>query len=389
MVFVLNDHMDYPPTNANIKISYITKEFQRRGRAVSWVFFGHEAGEWSEDGIDFVGIPRPEASRLRMVRMLRSTLAYCRRSKTSVVYIDDWLFLRHDPRFQLRFQQGLKALRIGCVFDQRDPYIDFQVTEGQLKVDTPEYRDLIRLYQQIARYTDLTIFPSEAYRQEMRKRELTSQNDLGAVRGVDTDLFYDSGEGEKVRKELGIGGKFVIGWFGMMLPLRRIEEVLVPMIRRARREMPDVHFLIGGRGVLETSFSRLKEEDASNITTLGFLPYGRLPACISACDLVLSPVDPRHTLVENAASHKILEAIAVGRPVIATTTRVKEMDYKGIQGIVWTGTELEDFMKAVADVRKDYPRFRREAEEQARDFELFSTKATIARIVDEIERVCK
>ena len=95
--------------------------------------------------------------------------------------------------------------------------------------------------------TDLAIFPSKAYADEMLKKRIPAKRLLGAVRGVDRRLFNPQVDGRGVRSSLGLEDKFVIDWFGLMLPFRQLEEAIVPLIENAGYFVPNVHFLIGER----------------------------------------------------------------------------------------------------------------------------------------------
>lgn len=382
--------MKYPADMGNAKVYYVSLELARRGRKATWALLGPDSDHWEKDGLEFAKVGRPGHRIIGPWLQLMRLLSYCRKSEASCVYVDDWLFLRFHPGQQLLFHVGLKALGIGCVFDQRDPFIDLEIAEGKLKEGSWEHRRLTLTYRLISKFTDLSIFPSEVYEEEMRNRRLSSRNSLGAIRGVDIQQFKDRGEGKMVHSQLGLKGKFVIGWFGMMLPFRLIEEVLIPLIENAGTKIPNAHFLIGGFGALQDRFLSLQERrpDAS-MTLLGYVPYQDLPKYLSACDVLLCPVNTDHRITLYSSPLKILESIAVGRPIIATSLKVRDRDYKGIKGVVWTDMTYENFLQSLDAVHGDYARYREEAQWQAENFESFSTVSTIAKIVTAIEEFCK
>jgi glycosyltransferase involved in cell wall biosynthesis len=281
-------------------------------------------------------------------------------------------------------------LGIGFVYDQRDPYIDFQIATGTLKEDSMEERKIIALHHLEAMWTDHSVFPSEVYHKDMVLRGLSARRGLGVVRGVDINAFNPDVQGEGIREALGIEHRFVVGWFGMMTSYRLIEEVLIPLIESVDVSAPDVHFIIGGSGELMQAFKSLKERRPDvRMTLLGHVPHQDLPRYLAACELLLCPLNTNNLFSSNASPLKILEALAVGRPVIATSVKVRYKDFSELRGIVWTGKTLPEFIGALTHVRERYPELRATAEAQARDFDRFSTKSNISKIVDGIESVCK
>ena len=390
VVFVFTAEMDYPPVSGNTKAHYVSLELARRGVKVIWARMGPETDHWEQDGREFAKVGRPGNRTTGPWLQLMRLLSFCRKSQASCVYLDDWLFLRFFPGQQLAFQIGLKVLGIGCVFDQRDPFIDIEVGLGNLQEGSWRHKQLILIYRLIAKFTDLTIFPSQVYEAEIRAQGLSSRRSLGVIRGVDPRQFRDREEKRAIRAQLGLDGKFVIGWFGMMLPIRLIDEVLIPLIENLGTKIPNAHFLIGGFGVLEDRFQSLKERrpDAM-MTLLGNVPYGELPKYLSACDVLLSPINTDHKITLYSSPIKILESVAVGRPIIASSIKVRESDYKDIKGIVWTGMSYDDFLDSLMAVHADYARYREEAERQAKHFEAFSITSTIAKIADGVEESCK
>ena len=236
------------------------------------------------------------------------------------------------------------------------------------------------------RLTDLAIFPSEIYANEFRRRGLPAKSSLGAIRGIDDQRFNPQVDGSKVRSNLGLQDKFVVGWFGMMLPYRQLEEVVIPLIERGRDFIPDVHFLIGGSGELRGAFSRLQDSGPDlGMTVLDSVPYARLPEHLAACDVLLCPLNTEHLLASLTSPLKILESLSVGRPIIATETKVSKGDYRDLVGVVWTGPDYASFREALIEVHRRYDFYRDLAFKQAQDFDRYALKSTISKIANAIE----
>jgi glycosyltransferase involved in cell wall biosynthesis len=357
---------------------------------VVWAGRSTSSDHWKRDGVEFVTIGkifRPLFSPwLQLIRLL----AFCHRTDASCVYLDDWMFLRESPVQRLFFQVGLRVLGIACICDQRDPYIDFEIAQGRLEEGSWKHMKLAFIHRLSLDFTDLSVFPSKVYMEEMRNRGHSARNSIGVIRGVDIEQFRDRGEGSTVRARLGLEGKFIVGWFGMMLPYRSIDGIVLPMIEKAASRIPEAHFIVGGFGPMLQDFKTFKEKHPeANMTLLGYVPYEDMAMYLSACDVLLCTLNTAYKFTTNTTPLKILESVAVGRPVIATSINARYYDYKDIRGVVWTGTTCEDFLKCLEAVHKDYAQYREEAERQAENFEDFSTQSRVKEIVDGIEKCCR
>jgi glycosyltransferase involved in cell wall biosynthesis len=384
--------MTYPAAMGNIKVELISKGLLRKGFKVTWAQMDQPQKSWEQDGFTFANVGGTGGLEghdfFNILKRILKLLAFCRKSKGDCIYLDDWMFLRENPGLRLIFHVLLRTIGIKTIFDQRDPYIDFNIAVGKIKEGSWEQRRLTIIYRLISRFTDLSIFPSKVYEEDMRSRGLSSKSSLGIFRGVDTSLFKDTGQGSEIREKLGIQEKFVVGWFGMMHGNRRIEEVIVPLIEGAATYIPNIHFLIGGKGELETKFIELESREPDlPMHNLGFVPYRQLPGCIAACDVLLCPLKTDDRFSRHASPLKILEALAIGRPVIATETEVSKKDFSGLRGVIWTGMEYDEFLKSLIAAHDGYEHFLEEARGQALNFQEFSSDAAINRIVCRIEDV--
>jgi glycosyltransferase involved in cell wall biosynthesis len=269
--------------------------------------------------------------------------------------------------------------------DERDPTVDFETATGELVVGSSKYEQTLRATRLSEGMSSLVLLTSKAYERLYVSEGFPRGKVMGAFRGVDTALFNPGVDPATVRRRLGLDGKFVIGWFGLMHSFRLIREVLIPMVQNIAKTMPDAHVLIGGEGPLLGEFQDLAKDSGLPLTVLGLVPYSELPSHVAACDVLLCPVNRGFRHTQNSAWLKIAEALAVGRPVIATRTRLSEFDFKELKGVLWVEPTLASFMDALKELREGYPRYLSLAQEQSRNFGDYSISHTISRIVDRIE----
>ncbi len=355
---------------------------------MTWLTINGSSDTPDVENMRFVSLnPRP--GRIGWYLRLFDMVRYCRREGADCVYADEWLFLRARPLQRLLVQIGLRIAGIKYVFDQRDPYIDHRIATRTLEEGSVEHLLLIAMYRLASRFTDLAIYPSEAYAKQSARTLGRARSTIGVIRGVDRRLFNPSADGRGVRSRLGLEGRFVVGWFGMMNPSRQIEEVLVPLIRDSKDFLPDVSFVIGGRGKLRPVLERLVAEvPEPNLMLLGYVDYAALPSHIAACDVILCPLNLEHSFSRMATPLKIVESLAVARPVVATETVARDEDYADLDGVVWTGPRYEDFRRALIMVHGQYELWRQKAARQAEDFMRYSKEHGISRIVDAIREAC-
>jgi glycosyltransferase involved in cell wall biosynthesis len=280
---------------------------------------------------------------------------------------------------------GLRIAGVKVVLDQRDPFIDFEIASGWISTGSTQLRRFQRRQLLLRQLSNLLILPSKAYADLLASEGIPREKLLGTFRGVDTDLFVANQDAGEVRAALKLSDKFVIGWFGLMHPYRLIREVMVPLIEDIYRVMPDAHFVIGGEGPLRDEFDRLVKKGDLPLSLVGMVAYSRLPAYISACNVLLCPVDDRLRFSNYSAWLKIAESLAVGRPIIASKTMITQTDFKNLKGVVWVPPTLEGFMNGLKEVHDRYPKYLSLAQEQANDFESYSTKRTLVTIANRLE----
>ena len=375
-----------------MKVFYVSKELVRRGASVSWLQFGSEDRRKRVEGIEFVSLRiQVLFGPIRHLSMIFAILLFCLSSGVNVVYIDEWLMFRSEVFWQLVLRIFLRIAGLRTVFDLRDPYVDYQIAYGKLRYGSFKHALLRIQYALIYRLTDLIVLPSEIYAESYVHEEgIPPAKVIGIPRGIDSDLFNPKVDSQIIKKRLDLYGKFVIGWFGMMHKYRMVDEVIIPVIRNVRSFIPNAYVLIGGKGELLRSFEDLKAQEPDfPFTILGLIPYSDLPSYIAACDVLLCPVNPSFRFTRNSVWLKILESLAVGRPIVATKTGLATGDFKDLKAIIWTAPNLQSFLEALKEVHENYSHYIALASAQALEFQNYATKLTISRLVDRIEQVAR
>jgi len=146
----------------------------------------------------------------------------------------------------------------------------------------------------------------------VREAGVPAERVLALSAGVDLERFHPGVSGKSVRDELGLDGPLV----GLVANVRgskghRYFLEGVPEILRVR---PDARFLIVGSGVgFEDVKRRIAEMRLDGaVRMLGF--RRDVPEILAALDVLALP-----SIKSEATSQVILQALAIGTPVIATT----------------------------------------------------------------------
>jgi len=131
--------------------------------------------------------------------------------------------------------------------------------------------------------------------------------------GVDPACFHPDIDGQQVRSRLGLDGKVVIGFTGILRPWHGI-DLLIQAFEEVADKRADLHLLIVGDGPIRSDLERMLTERrlSEKVTITGRQPHDEVKFFVAAMDIAVSP---RATFY--ASPMKILEYMAMGKAVIA------------------------------------------------------------------------
>jgi glycosyltransferase involved in cell wall biosynthesis len=145
--------------------------------------------------------------------------------------------------------------------------------------------------------------------------------------GVDTDRFAPVPDVAAVRRKLGIGPADPVVTIVAALRPEKNHELFLEMAASIHRELPAAHFLIIGDGPRRESLEQLAR-DLGIERSVHFLgSRDDVPSLLSATDVFAL------TSHNEANPVSILEAMSIGRPVVATDVgSIREALYEGVTG---------------------------------------------------------
>jgi glycosyltransferase involved in cell wall biosynthesis len=206
--------------------------------------------------------------------------------------------------------------------------------------------------------------------------------------GVDLTRFRAPTPDRALARSLDLQDKFVAGYLGTHGMAHPLETVLEAASRL--RHDPRVAFLLVGEGA--TREKLLGERDRlglSNVVMLGLQPRDRMTALWSLCDVALVPLR-RSPVLDTALPSKMLEAMAMGRPlIVAAEGEARALAEAAGAGLVVAPEDPQSLAEAVVRLAGD-PALARELGKRGRAWvEMNHDRHRLARtLLRAIERIC-
>ncbi len=171
---------------------------------------------------------------------------------------------------------------------------------------------------------------------------------------MNVELFSPQPYDEALARELGIGGRPVLGFIGSLYSFEGIPW-LVRAAARLHREGGQFDLLIAGHGEDEATVREAIAEtgSASYIHFLGKVPHDQVQRYYSLIDIM---VYPRHSirLTELVTPLKPLEAMAQKKAVLGSDVGgIRELIHDGVNGMTFKADDPDDFCRRAAQLLSD------------------------------------
>ena len=227
----------------------------------------------------------------------------------------DVLYATSPPLFVGGAALALSLLRhIPMVFEVRDLWPESAVALGELS-NQRFIHWATWLEERCYHHARCIVVVTEGIQKRLIERGLPAEKLTFIPNGANTDIFHPQPEaGQSLRRELGLGDRFLIIYAGIHGIAQGLETVLQAAQRLA--DVPYIHFLLVGDGPCKADLLRLKEKlELPNVTMLSAQPREAIPAYLSAADVALVPLR-RLDLFKSALPSKMFDAWACGCPII-------------------------------------------------------------------------
>lgn len=204
--------------------------------------------------------------------------------------------------------------RTPLVFEVRDIWPESAVILGELN-----NLRAIKLAEQIEQWcyrrARRIVVVTDGIRQRLLARGLPASKLKLIMNGANVSQFQpDSEAAAKLRRELGLEGKFVVLYAG----IHGIAQGMETLVEAAKlvRDDDSVRFVFVGEGPKKEETAALVQQyGLTNVLLLGERPRSDMPAFLTLADASLVPLK-KVELFEGALPSKMFEAMACATPVI-------------------------------------------------------------------------
>ena len=239
--------------------------------------------------------------------------------------ITAWVALRHgfsvfhacnpmDIMWLLALPYKLIGKRF--IFDQHDLCPELYLSRENTSESDAFYRALLFLERGSYRSANAVISTNESYRTMAATRGGRDREHVFVVRnGPNMDRLRSV----PPRTDLKSEGETLVGYLGNINPQDGVDLTLeAAQYIRTELGRTDIKFvLVGGGSTQPVLAAQSKEMGLSDLVTFtGRLPDDEMLATLGACEFCLQP-DPKNPLNDKSTMNKVMEYMAIGKPVIA------------------------------------------------------------------------
>jgi glycosyltransferase involved in cell wall biosynthesis len=146
--------------------------------------------------------------------------------------------------------------------------------------------------------------------EQVRRIGVPEERVLLTPTGVDLDLFAEPRDPAPLRRELGLDGRFVVGWVGSFRRFHALEQAV-----EAAATVEGATLLLVGDGPERRRIERLADDLGVPARFTGTVPHHELPGYLAAMDaavILAGPNGPFHY-----SPLKLAEYMAAGLPVVS------------------------------------------------------------------------
>lgn len=219
------------------------------------------------------------------------------------------------PIFQAFSAWLIAALRRKpLLLEVRDLWPEFAIDMGVLK--NPILIGLSRWLERFLYWrANHLLVNSPAYRDYLVEKKGILPSKVTLIsNGADPDMFQPEENGEKLRSELGLNGKFIVTYAGAIGLANDIPMVLCAAKRL--RDEQNLHFLFVGDGKERTRMEGMADQmGLENVTFAGSRPKSQMSEVLAASDACLATLK-NIPMFRTTYPNKVFDYMAAGRPTL-------------------------------------------------------------------------
>jgi len=229
---------------------------------------------------------------------------------------------------------------------------------------------------------DLVACGSELVAKQVGRLGVTEDRVVIVRTGFDPDVFNDSADGAAVRRRLGLGSGFVVGWVGSFRKFHGLDQLV-----DALAPMSDTQLLLVGDGPERSTIETLARRRGVTVVCTGTVPHEELPAHIAAMDTAVVLAQPGADF--HYSPLKLAEYLACGVAVIAPRAGgVPAQLADGVDALLVDPGDVPQITRLLTSLR-DQPEQRARIARQGREAAIahWSWDRSVERVVSGLERL--
>lgn len=261
----------------------------------------------------------------------------------------------HSPSLNgLAAASVARATGTPLVYEIRAFWEDAAVDQGTSREGGLRYRLTSTSEAYVLRRADAVTTICEGLRGELLRRGLPAEKVSVIPNGVEASAYaFDRPKDEALASQLGLEGKFVIGFIGSFYAYEGL-ALLLGAFPALRAVLPEARLLLVGGGMEDEALRRQSRELGIEDAVIfpGRVPHDEVERYYSLLDIACFP---RHSLrlTELVTPLKPLEAMAMGRVCVASDVGGhRELIRDGETGYLFKADDTEALTSRLLDVAR-------------------------------------
>jgi glycosyltransferase involved in cell wall biosynthesis len=229
---------------------------------------------------------------------------------------------------------------------------------------------------------DLVACGSELVAEQVRHLGVAEEHVVIVRTGFDPDVFNARADGAAVRRRLGLGREFVVGWVGSFRKFHGVDQLV-----NALSSTANTILLLVGDGPERATIERLARERGVSVVSTGTVPHEELPAHIAAMDAAVVLAEPGADF--HYSPLKLAEYLACGVAVVAPRAgAIPAQLADGVDALLVDPGDVAQLTRSLAWLR-DRPEERARLGRQGRAAAVahWSWDHSVERVVSALERL--
>ncbi len=252
---------------------------------------------------------------LRLVNLITLSLSMFLQAAFRFRRGDRVLVVTNPPLLPFVISWACRLRRARCVLVIHDVYPEVAVAAGLLRSSSLLAKGMNWAVKRLYRSVERIVVLGRDMR-ELVKKKLPPGDDRVRIipNWADTDLIQPRTGENRILRELGLAGKFVVNYAGNMGRSHNLEAIVE--CASALRHREDIHFLLAGSGAKKDWLARVvSEKQLRNVTVADRRPREDLPELLTAGDVALITFVPGMAGV--SVPSRLYNMLAAGLPILA------------------------------------------------------------------------